>query len=785
MLSPAAAVGAAFALFFREVDGFSIDRHSFRLDAPAFAVLFVAAFGLLVVLWRWTSKAMARRASIDIYDAARRNVWTFAPLLALGLAPLAAAHYIGRDDLRARLQILLFGAVGLVVVLQAVLAARLRAASPKKKDGAIDRFVSWPAGRRVAVLFVASLLLFTAGAALLISQGVSFSGDEPHYLLMTHSLLHDGDLDLANNYAGRDYSAYMPPVPLERHVVPGRRPGSAYSFHSPGTAFLMLPFYAAGSLFGTAGLVFWIRLGMAVFGALFAVQLYLLARSLLEDERRALAVWALAVAATPVFFYSIHVYPEIIAGLLALVVYRWFRAPTGLTRGRIALGGALLAALIWFHALKYIFITAPLLLVGLWALAVRRKERRAESLALFLVPFALLTALYFVFQSSLYGSASLSTVSWKGSLAGGETLSYVKSLLTDIPFRFRWETLAGYFLDQKDGLLFYAPVYAFAFLGFAGMLRRGGRAAGTALEMAFVAAPYILVSAFLTQRTGYAPQARPLVSVIWAFAVGVGWFLADNRNRMFRWLAGVAAAAGVAVTVLLLRNPAALYQETTQGSTERGGALFYVLSNLHHRVTTALPSFIKTAEGRWLPNFVWIAALAVLVVIYLAAARRTGKAWPFAVPVSIGAGAAVLLFVGLVLFPRPVLLDPAGVAYPDGPRLTFFSLSRVARQVEPGRFLLPQDGRSYIFTFRSLGPLSKLRLETGSREGDYGVTVDYFDKTVFRGTIARDLKAVALDAPPAYDWKGSSLYWLTIRVDAAAGTRPETTPCVFAITPGK
>ncbi len=29
----------------------------------------------------------------------------------------------------------------------------------------------------------------------------AFSGDEPHYLLMLNSLLNDGDLDLANNYA--------------------------------------------------------------------------------------------------------------------------------------------------------------------------------------------------------------------------------------------------------------------------------------------------------------------------------------------------------------------------------------------------------------------------------------------------------------------------------------------------------------------------------------------------------------------------------------------------------
>ena len=43
------------------------------------------------------------------------------------------------------------------------------------------------------------------------SRGVSFGGDEPHYLLMTHSLLRDGDLELSNNYERHDFEAYTLP----------------------------------------------------------------------------------------------------------------------------------------------------------------------------------------------------------------------------------------------------------------------------------------------------------------------------------------------------------------------------------------------------------------------------------------------------------------------------------------------------------------------------------------------------------------------------------------------
>src|SRR6187200_2853743 len=38
------------------------------------------------------------------------------------------------------------------------------------------------------------------------------TGDEPHYLLMTQSLLRDGDFDLRNNYEHMDYLEYYPRV---------------------------------------------------------------------------------------------------------------------------------------------------------------------------------------------------------------------------------------------------------------------------------------------------------------------------------------------------------------------------------------------------------------------------------------------------------------------------------------------------------------------------------------------------------------------------------------------
>ncbi|MDP3981489.1 MAG: hypothetical protein Q8Q33_08770, partial [Chlamydiota bacterium] len=41
------------------------------------------------------------------------------------------------------------------------------------------------------------------------------SGDEPHYLIITQSLIQDQDLDLKNNYQNKDYKAYFKRMDLE------------------------------------------------------------------------------------------------------------------------------------------------------------------------------------------------------------------------------------------------------------------------------------------------------------------------------------------------------------------------------------------------------------------------------------------------------------------------------------------------------------------------------------------------------------------------------------------
>jgi len=768
---------ALFLQFRSRIPSFSMSGHAFRPDAGAWLLAAAPLFILILGLWAAFSFALGKAGRISYHDALGLDFPTYFPLLFLALAPLSLVHYLTFADLRQRMNLVAVAVFVAVLYLKSVRLLHSVRNSPAPWLLRLRRFFALPARRRALILFAAAVVTYNAGSLVMTSNGVSFGGDEPHYLLITHSLLSDGDFDLANNYAQKDYGRVLPPnATIEAHGLTGTKPGSQYSFHSPGVSILLLPFYALGTLFGKSVLVFLLRFGMSLFGALFGVQMYLFARQEWQRDRLALGLWALFSFTSPVFFYSIHIYPEIIVSLFAFTVFRLIRFSPKFSRARLMLCGFLLSSFVWFHALKYFFILVPLFLCVLWILL--KKHRIRSDIVFFLGPLLLVLVVYFFFQYSLYGSLNPTSVSWQGAMDQQQTLSFLKSL-TRIPFRFQADTLLGYFLDQRDGLLFYAPLYFFAFLGLVELVRRKAKDFWLLL---FLTGPYIFVSAFLTQRGGYAPPARPLVAVVWSMALLVGWFLAHNGRKIFAYLMDFAVGLSVLAVWLLCQNPLALYQETTSGTTERGGALFYILSHLHFYLPNILPSFIKVEEWRWTPNFVWPILLLLFVAAYLIVRKHSFR-MKFGHHQALTAAGLALFFVWFGFYPRTVLYSPRKIDLPSGEKLTFYSLSRVARPREGGGFALLEDGRDYYFYFATGKPVARLKAEFGSTQGDYDLKLRFFDEPPFEDTTRREMKEKVFESPPAYRWKGASLYEVVFHLEKRSDVRTGVNPYTLAFQP--
>ena len=75
-------------------------------------------------------------------------------------------------------------------------------------------------------------------------------GDEPHYLIITQSLLKDRDLRIANNHRDGDYRDYFAgelPKPDYRRLG---RDGEIYSIHAPGLPAIVAPAFAVAGYHG-------------------------------------------------------------------------------------------------------------------------------------------------------------------------------------------------------------------------------------------------------------------------------------------------------------------------------------------------------------------------------------------------------------------------------------------------------------------------------------------------------------------------------------------------------
>lgn len=306
-----------------------------------------------------------------------------------------------------------------------------------------------------------------------------YSGDEPHYLVQINSLLNDGDLDLANNYAavpagGTDAGQRFAGSALDHHVswyVDGRHvywsdvyetnpsrwtpdrsgalaptpradaaveppDGPEYSMHPPGLAFLLAPL-----LYPFRGTV-WVE-SVAIFCSGLAVVLSLvffrsLVRPFLARDRDFLLVAAVAFLGTPVWHYGRTLFTEPYLLLCAVGAYALH-----LRHGMHFLAGVFVAVGVLLKA-PFGILAVPLAI----DLLVRRQW---SSLFRFGLPCAGALLVLAGLNQHMYGSWERMSQrwTWENPLVGA----------------------LGLLLSVEHGLLLFAPAAIAAAAAWPGLLR--------------------------------------------------------------------------------------------------------------------------------------------------------------------------------------------------------------------------------------------------------------------------------------------------------------------------
>jgi hypothetical protein len=344
----------------------------------------------------------------------------------------------------------------------------------------------WRPPRRVFFPVVFALYAVVAVRAQL---QVGPQGDEPHYLMVTDSILRDHDVSLADDYAAGRYRGFFGGT-LEPHYRVRGRHGEIYSLHAVGLSLLILPAYAAGG-YPAASLF------MALLAALLAREIRELLREWSGSGGLAEGVAWLVAFSPPLIHYAGLIFTEIPAALAVAVALRRGRDPARATRPAGLAWTAAIVALPWLNV-RYAAVAAILVVFALAA----RPSRRVMAIVL----AAALT--------SVVGLAL-----WHFHLYGFFDPSRVYGRRPELSLALLPEGLQGLLLDQEFGLLAYAPVFALALPGLFFLSRSSRRLAAAASALLLVV--IVTAGSWPMWRGGFNPPARFLVPVVPVLALCV------------------------------------------------------------------------------------------------------------------------------------------------------------------------------------------------------------------------------------------------------------------------
>ncbi|HEY5531673.1 MAG TPA: hypothetical protein VIK22_06695 [Candidatus Anoxymicrobiaceae bacterium] len=386
--------------------------------------------------------------------------------------------------------------------------------------------------RVAAVIFVVCLCVYVSVMFLVprYKGATTTQGDETHYLVITESILHDGDVFLANQYRDKVYRPYFEENDIMLHVTRGRG-GRYVSTHPMFLSLVVLPGFW---IFGYKGAALTMIL-ITCFAAVFA---FLVADRFVSRPIAAGTTLFLFFS-YPLLFYSRLIYPETAAiFLVALGLWSGWRLRESGKALHAALLGASSGLLLLFHP-KFIAISISFFI--LFLLVTHGKNRRL--LAAWLVPAALAVVVLLALTAWAFGP------------------SLVKGLTASGGSKFQggyWGTNSGWgipgmFLDRAWGLFLFAPLFLLFLPGL------GLPSNAFEWEKWWVFFPIciglhtLVLGFFQSWNGGAAPVQRYLVPLAALFLVCIAMFIDRVRSKTAYVVAAVLALLQIVVTVWTFR----------------------------------------------------------------------------------------------------------------------------------------------------------------------------------------------------------------------------------------
>jgi hypothetical protein len=418
-------------------------------------------------------------------------------------------------------------------------------------------------------------------------------GDEPYYLLVTHSLAYDFDADLTNNYAQHDWRRFMSRPIAPQPGDPVGPQGEIFSRHNELLPLSLVPAYRLAGKRGALAC-------MAALTAALAWMTLRLGRHYFPDlPGEALVAYAVVAFAPPLLLYSYQVWVEVPAALLTMAALdRILRLDGHKTWGwKEWLGIGLPILLLPLVKIRLMLIAGPLLVMGWWYAGRPRRP------VFILGGLLLVVAAGILIHNQIVYANPLKIHTWQE---------------VD-PVRYGFLSYArggfGFFFDSAFGLFGCAPVWLLLVPALALLL---ARRSPLPLHLLALTLPYFVIVAPRNEwYGGWSPPFRYALLVLPL----LGLVLVPLLARRSRALVAALAALG-GITLVLTLVWIATPGWTFNFADGRTYLLDGLATRLHLDVARFFPSSVRPRAATWLWPLASLALLALLLPDRRAAVPR-------------------------------------------------------------------------------------------------------------------------------------------------------------------
>jgi hypothetical protein len=413
------------------------------------------------------------------------------------------------------------------------------------------------------------------------------SGDEPHYLVISQTLLKYHSLDVMSDYTNGDYHAFYPGR-IDPHLSYGAH-GQLLPLHSIGAPILwLIPFLVLGRL----GAVFFISL----VSLLIILNIYKLLVAMKISQKNAFIVSLAYTIASPVYMYSHLTFIEPVGALICIYVLRKI-VQKELKITEVSVCSLLLGLLPWVH-IRFALFELILFFALFYTIYENIGRKHITYYACYLCPIIVLFVAYELYTYTFWGTLNPGVIEINDIHKNSSPFAIAP-----------YNGILGIFLDQQYGFLINFPIFMLLFPGiFLAMKKQFAR---YNLLMLLLSIPYILLfTSFKNWTGGWCPPARLIFVLLPLYAFYLAYALQQLDNVL------AYAIAGITILYGLLYNLLSLFPSLNSfnGPTGQNRTIMYI-QLFNYRLTDLFPSlFVANQTGLFL---LWIIICVGLTCVLL------------------------------------------------------------------------------------------------------------------------------------------------------------------------